>query len=67
MKTYRVLKYFTDKEDHDFPYNEGDTYPREGLNVDDGRILELSTSANARGEKLIEEVKSKYKADEAED
>lgn len=57
QKKYRVLKYFTDKEDHEYPYNEGDIYPREGLDVEPGRFLELSTSANIRGEKLIEEIR----------
>lgn len=62
QKKYRVLTYFTDKEDREYPYNEGDLYPRDGLDVDPGRIMELSTSANIRGIKLIEEIGTKQTA-----
>lgn len=63
-KEYRVLTYFTDKEDHEYPYNEGDKYPREGLEVSPSRLMQLSTSCNIRGEKLIEEVSIKRTKDD---
>lgn len=53
---YTVIKYFTDLQDNNFAYNEGDTFPREGLEVSDERIEELSTTANRRGIALIEKV-----------
>ena len=55
---YKVVRYFEDLQDNRNPYNVGDTYPREGLNPDAARILELSTDANRRGVALIEEVQS---------
>ena len=53
---YRVTTYFEDLQDNRHPYKAGETYPREGLNPDAARILELSTDANRRGVALIEEV-----------
>lgn len=53
---WRVKTYFEDLQDSRHPYKVGDTYPREGLNPDAARILELSTDANRRGVALIEEV-----------
>lgn len=53
---YRVIKYFTDLQDNDFAYNEGDTFPREGKEVTHDRIKELSGTQNRRGIALIEEV-----------
>ena len=67
QKKYKVLTYFTDKEDHEYPYNEGDLYPRDGLEPDAGRIMELSTSANIRGIKLIAEIGSKRNEDNDDD
>lgn len=54
---YRVTKYFTDLQDNGYAYNEGDTFPRDGMTVTADRIKELSTSANRRGIALIEEVR----------
>jgi hypothetical protein len=54
---YRVTNYFTDLQDGDHTYNEGDTFPRDGVTVTADRIKELSTSANRRGIALIEEVR----------
>jgi len=54
--SYTVVKYFTDLQDNNFAYHEGDTFPREGLEVSDERIKELSTTANRRGVVLIEKV-----------
>lgn len=53
---YRVIKYFTDLQDNDFAYNEGDTFPRDGKEVTPDRIKELSGTQNRRGIALIEEV-----------
>lgn len=54
---YRVTKYFTDLQDNGYAYNEGDTFPRDGVTVTADRIKELSTSANRRGIALVEEVR----------
>ena len=51
---YKVLAYFTDMQDNDFPYNEGDIFPRDGLFVSENRLKELSGTNNRRGIKLIE-------------
>lgn len=51
---YKVTKLFVDLEDKNYVYYPGDVYPREGLNVTDERIKELSGSENKRGEPLIE-------------
>lgn len=50
---YKVIKFFTDLHDNSYAYNEGDTYPREGVKVTDERIAELSGSNNLQGEPLI--------------
>ncbi|MBR2654677.1 MAG: hypothetical protein IKD59_09035 [Lachnospiraceae bacterium] len=51
---YKVLSYFTDLQDGGHPYHEGDAYPREGLEVSEERLIELSTAANRRKKPLIE-------------
>lgn len=65
---YKVIKYFTDMQDNDYPYNVGDTYPRKGFEVLPTRIKELASKKNRQGEPLIEEVetttKKKKKSDE---
>lgn len=53
---YRVIKDFTDLQDDNHVYYAGDTFPREGVEVENARCLELSTEANKRGEVLIEVV-----------
>jgi hypothetical protein len=53
---YKVIKYFTDMQDNDFEYNEGDVYPRKDLSVLPSRIKELSTTQNRRKEILIVEI-----------
>ncbi len=50
---YEVLKYFEDLTDGNYPYNEGDVFPRKGLKVSKERITELSGSDNRRGVPLI--------------
>ena len=51
---YKTLVYFEDLTDKSRPYNAGDTFPREGLQVTEERYKELSTAANRRGIPLIE-------------
>lgn len=68
MKKYKVISYFTDLQDNDYPYNVGDEYPRSGLTVTAERIAELSGKSNLRGIPLIEEVQAEAeKAEPAED
>ena len=58
MAKYKVVSYFTDLQDNDYPYNVGDEYPRNGLTVTAERIKELSGKSNLRGIPLIEEVQT---------
>lgn len=53
---YKVIRYFTDLQDDEYIYREGDTYPREGLTPTTERIVELSTNRNLQGVPLIKEV-----------
>lgn len=53
---YKVIKHFTDIQDNNFAYNEGDMYPREGMSVLPSRIRELATDENRQGVALIVEV-----------
>lgn len=53
---YKVISYFTDLQDNDHPYNVGDTFPRDGVEVTENRLAELSGSGNKQGRPLIEEV-----------
>lgn len=55
---YKVVKYFTDLYDNNYPYDVGDTFPRQGLEVGKGRIAELSGKNNRQGCPLIEEEKT---------
>lgn len=57
MMMYKVIKYFTDLQDHNYAYNVGDIFPRDGLVVSEVRLKELSGSRNKQGVPLIEEVK----------
>lgn len=52
---YVVVKDFTDKNDKHV-YRAGDTFPREGVEVSEERVAELTTTANMRGEILISRV-----------
>lgn len=58
---YKVIKYFTDMQDNDYPYNVGDTYPRKGFEVLPTRIKELASKNNRQGEPLIEEIETSPK------
>ena len=62
---YRVTKYFTDLQDNGYAYNEGDTFPRDGVTVTADRIKELSTSANRRGIAEAAEPVAEVAAEEA--
>ena len=68
MAKYKVVSYFTDLQDNDYPYNVGDEYPRNGLTVTAERIKELSGKSNLRGIALIKEVQAEAeKAEPVED
>lgn len=58
---YKVLKYFTDLQDNNYPYEAGDDFPRKGLNVTEERFAELAGNNNRRGEPLIVHVEEKPK------
>lgn len=53
---YITIKYFTDLQDNGHAYHEGDVFPREGFEVSDERIKELSTNANRRKRPLIKAI-----------
>jgi len=53
---YKVIKFFTDLQDNNYPYEVGSTYPRKGLSVTKERIAELSGSNNRQKTALIKEV-----------
>lgn len=56
---YKVIKFFTDLQDENHPYNVGDTYPRSGMKVAKERFEELAGNTNKRGTPLIEKVAEK--------
>lgn len=51
---YKVIKHFIDLHDNDHSYNEGDIFPREGVDVSEERIRELAGSDNKQHTPLIE-------------
>ena len=51
---YKVIKHFIDLHDNDHSYNEGDIFPREGVDVSKERIEELAGSNNKQHSPLIE-------------
>jgi hypothetical protein len=59
--TYKVIKFFTDLQDNEQPYNEGDIFPRSGVTVSAERLQELSSSDNRQGVPLIKAVEEKKK------
>lgn len=64
---YEVIHYFTDLQDFGHPYNVGDSFPRNGLKVSDGRLKELSGSNNKQHKpliKAIEEVETVKQSEE---
>ena len=50
---YTVLKDFSDLQDNSHVYLAGDSFPRNGIELSEERIIELSTTANKRGVPLI--------------
>lgn len=58
---YKVLETFSDLQDSCYTYAEGDEYPREGMEPDEKRIAELSTSRNLLHRPLIREVQEERK------
>lgn len=56
---YEVVRYFTDLQDNDYAYNVGDTFPRDGLEVSEERINELTSKDNKQGVVLIKPVEEK--------
>lgn len=50
---YKVIKYFTDKQDMGYEYKVGDEFPRKGKTVSNDRLAELSGSKNLQGVPLI--------------
>lgn len=54
---YVVLRYFTDLQDDNHAYHTGDKFPRDGVEVSEARIKELSSDKNKRKVPLIEAVK----------
>lgn len=50
----KVLEFFTDLQDNNYPYNAGDTYPREGYKPSAKRVDELTTSKNVRKHPIIQ-------------
>ena len=60
---YEVIRFFTDLQDSNHPYNVGDTYPREGVTVKPERIAELAGASNRQFTPLIREVAAAVKDD----
>ena len=58
---YNVIKSFTDLQDNNYAYYVGDTFPHNGVEVDDERIAELASDKNRMGVPLIEEIEEKPK------
>ena len=53
---HKVVKYFTDLQDNNRPYNVGDIFPHAnvGYPVSDKRLAELAGSDNLQGVPLIQ-------------
>ena len=58
---YRVVHKFYDLKDNNHAYSVGDTFPHNGVDVDDERIAELASDKNRLGVPLIEEIAEKPK------
>lgn len=50
---YEVIRYFTDAQDKDYAYHEGDIYPRDGINPTEQRINDLLSGNNFQRVALI--------------
>lgn len=53
---YTVIKHFTDLQDSNYKYVEGDTYPREGYTPTKERISELASDKNKQKTALIKDL-----------
>lgn len=53
---YKVLDTFADLTDKRYKYKTGDIFPRQGLEVSEDRIKELSGDNNKLKKPLIEEI-----------
>lgn len=53
---YEVIRFFTDAQDNEYAYREGDIYPREGLTVSEVRIKDLLSGNNFQRVPLIKRV-----------
>lgn len=67
--TYVVVrkKPWKDLQDNDYVYNQGDIFPREGLEVSKKRLEELSTINNKIGEILIQKLEKNNDEKDIED
>ena len=61
---YKVIHFFRDLKDRNHAYHVGDSFPYNGMDVSEDRLLELSTDANRRHEPLIEKVEEEPKEPE---
>lgn len=64
---YKVICSFADSCDDGNVYLTGDTYPREGLEPSEERIIELASTANGRGFPVIEKVDDPVEETHAEE
>lgn len=64
MGKYEVIKFFTDLQDNSYPYKVGDIFPRQGKEVTEERIAELSGSNNKQHTPLIKEVTESVTSDQ---
>lgn len=61
--SYKVVRFFTDLKDNNHAYNPGDKFPRDGKEVSEERIKELSSVNNLQHKVLIEEEVSEGEAE----
>ncbi len=57
--SYKVIHCFSDLQDNNYVYCVGATFPRNGFNVSQNRLEQLSSSNNKQGKPLIEFVADK--------
>lgn len=56
---HEVIHFFTDLKDNEYPYNVGDIFPHDGLEVSEERLSELSGSDNLQRKPLIKKIEEK--------
>lgn len=65
---YKVLVDFTDLQDNNYIYHEGDDFPRDGAEPTKERIAELASDKNLIGVALIKATRKRpVKGDEIDD